>query len=154
MHAYLGDDKLWKPLPGYFTPGSPLYNEEGGAILKGPRKLDAAKRLLAESGYAGQPIVSMAAQDLANHKAWGDVTADLLTRLGIKVERVMTDNSCSASRAWEAELVANAIVHTRTKPFCPAVSSGHCIASADRPITSKVAAATTTQTMSVATSTA
>ena len=28
---------------GVFTPGTPLYNEEGGEILKGPRNLDAAK---------------------------------------------------------------------------------------------------------------
>jgi peptide/nickel transport system substrate-binding protein len=91
MRAYVGDDKMWKPLPGYFTPGTPLYNEEGGEILKGPRKLDAAKRLLAESNYAGQPVVSMAAQDLANHKAWGDVTVDLLTRLGMKVDYAAVD---------------------------------------------------------------
>jgi peptide/nickel transport system substrate-binding protein len=92
MRAYIGDDdKLWKPLPGYFTPGTSLYNEEGGEILKGSHKLDAAKRLLAESGYAGQPVVSMAAQDLASHKAWGDVTADLLMRLGMKVDYVAVD---------------------------------------------------------------
>src|SRR5262249_17014273 len=51
----------------------------------GPRKLDAAKRLLAESGYAGEPIVCMAAQDIPHHKAWGDVTVDLLKRLDLKL---------------------------------------------------------------------
>jgi peptide/nickel transport system substrate-binding protein len=57
MHAYVGDDdKMWKPMPGFFTPGTPLYTEEGGEILKGPRELEAAKRLLAESGYAGEPV--------------------------------------------------------------------------------------------------
>jgi peptide/nickel transport system substrate-binding protein len=91
MRAILGDDKLWKPLPGFFTPGSLLYNEEGGGILKSPRNFDAAKRLLAESGYSGHPVTCMAAQDLARHKAWGEVTADLLTRLGIKVDRVAVD---------------------------------------------------------------
>src|SRR5262249_57827766 len=65
--------------------------EEGGEILKGPRNLDAAKRLLAESNYAGEPIISMAAQDLAHHKAWGDLTADLLTRLGVKVDYAALD---------------------------------------------------------------
>jgi peptide/nickel transport system substrate-binding protein len=51
MRAIVGDDdKLWKPLPGFFTPGTALYTEEGGEILKGPRNIDAAKRLLAESG--------------------------------------------------------------------------------------------------------
>jgi peptide/nickel transport system substrate-binding protein len=92
MRAYVGeDDRMWKPLPGYFTPGSPLYNEEGGDILRGRRALDAAKRLLAESGYAGQPVTSMAAQDTASHKAWGDVTADLLARLGVKVDYAAVD---------------------------------------------------------------
>jgi peptide/nickel transport system substrate-binding protein len=43
-------------LPGYFTPGTPLYTEEGGEILKGPRNLDAARALLRESGYTNQPI--------------------------------------------------------------------------------------------------
>lgn len=39
---------------------------------------------------------------------------------GITVERVMTDNGkCYISNAFGAELVAAAIVHTRTKPYCP-----------------------------------
>jgi peptide/nickel transport system substrate-binding protein len=91
MRAFVSDDKTWKPLPGFFTPSTALYNEEGGEILKGPRKLDAAKRLLAESGYAGQPVVTMAAQDQPANKAWGDVTADLLTRLGIKIDYAAVD---------------------------------------------------------------
>src|SRR5262249_24604878 len=65
MRAIVGDDdSLWKPLPGFFTPGTPLYTENGGEILKGPRRLDVAKRLLAESGYSGQPITCLVAQDL------------------------------------------------------------------------------------------
>jgi ABC-type transport system substrate-binding protein len=76
MRAFLGDDdKMWKPLPGFLTPGTPLYTEEGGEILKGRRDFEAAKRLLAQSGYAGQPVTCLAAQDQANHKAWGEVTA-------------------------------------------------------------------------------
>src|SRR5262245_17912896 len=74
MRAIVGDDdSLWKPLPGFFTPGTPLYTENGGEILKGPRRLDVAKRLLAESGYSGQPITCLVAQDLQITKAQGDV---------------------------------------------------------------------------------
>jgi peptide/nickel transport system substrate-binding protein len=92
MRAYVGDDdQMWKPMPGFFTPGTPLYNEEGGDILKGPRDLDAARRLLAESGYARETVTAMAAQDIGFHKAWGDVTADLLTRIGVKVDYTATD---------------------------------------------------------------
>jgi len=39
---------------------------------------------------------------------------------GITVERVRTDNGkCYVSKDFGAELVASAIVHTRTKPYCP-----------------------------------
>lgn len=92
MRALVGDDEsLWKPLPGFFTPGTPLYTEEGGEILKGPRDLDAAKRLLAESGYSGQPVTCIVAQDQPITKAQGDVTADLLKRLDMNVDFVATD---------------------------------------------------------------
>jgi peptide/nickel transport system substrate-binding protein len=92
MRAVVGDDtSLWRPLPGFFTPGTPLYNEEGGEILKGPRKLDAAKRLLADSSYSGQSVTCLVAQDDFRFKAWGEVTADLLKRLGMNVDFVATD---------------------------------------------------------------
>jgi peptide/nickel transport system substrate-binding protein len=92
MRALVGDDNnLWKPLPGFFTPGTPLYTEEGGEILKGPRNLDAAKKLLAQSGYAGQPVTCLVAQDQPITKAQGDITADLLKRLGMKVDFAAID---------------------------------------------------------------
>jgi peptide/nickel transport system substrate-binding protein len=92
MHVYVGDDdRLWKPLPGYFPPGTALYTEEGGDILRGPRNLDAAKQLLAESGYAGTPVTVMAAQDLPAHQAWGALTVDLLKRLDVKVDYTAVD---------------------------------------------------------------
>ena len=99
MRAIVGDDPaLWKPMAGFITPGTPLYTEAGGDILKGPRNLDAAKRLLAESGYSNQPVTCMVSQDLAPHKAMGDVTADLLKRLGMNVDFVATDWGTVVSR--------------------------------------------------------
>ena len=61
--------RLWKPLPGFFTPGTPLYTEEGGEILKGKRDIDAAKKLLAESGYPAEPVTCLVAQDQPITKA-------------------------------------------------------------------------------------
>jgi len=99
MRAIVGDDDtLWKPLPSFLIPGTLLYTEDGGDIVKGPRNLDAAKRLLGESGYAGQPVTCVVAQDIAITKAMGDVTADLLGRLGIKVDFVATDWGTNAAR--------------------------------------------------------
>ena len=56
-----------------------------------PHSVDAAKQLLADSGYAGEPVILMAAQDIAHMKAWGDVTVDLLKRLDMKVDLAAVD---------------------------------------------------------------
>ncbi len=99
MRALVGDDtSLWKPLPGFFTPDTPLYTEQGGEILKGKRDLDAARKLLAESGYSGQPVTCLVAQDQPITKAQGDVTAELLKKLGMNVDFVATDWGTVGSR--------------------------------------------------------
>lgn len=92
MRAVIGDDRsLWQASASFFTPGTPLYTEAGGDIVKGPRNIEAAKRLLAESGYNGQPITVLVAQDQAPLKAMGEVTNALLTSLGMRVDFVATD---------------------------------------------------------------
>ena len=103
MRAIVDDDRLWKPMPSFFTPGTPLYNEEGGEILKGPRKLDAAKRLLMESGYANEPVTSLMTQDISFLKAFSEVTADALKRIGMKVDFIATDwGTLGARRAQKS----------------------------------------------------
>jgi peptide/nickel transport system substrate-binding protein len=92
MRAVVGDDEtLWKPVPGYFTPDTPLYTEAGGEPLKGRRDYDMAKKLLAEAGYKNEPIVVLVATDVAITKAQGDVTADLLKRIGMNVQYAALD---------------------------------------------------------------
>jgi peptide/nickel transport system substrate-binding protein len=84
MRAIVGDDTtLWKPLPGFFT---------------GKRDFDAAKKLLAESGYSGEPVTCLVAQDQSITKAQGDVTADLLKRLGFNVDFAAIDWGTVGSR--------------------------------------------------------
>jgi peptide/nickel transport system substrate-binding protein len=99
MRALVGDDNaLWKKLGGYFTPGTPLYTEQGGEVLaKGPQ-MDLAKKLLAESGYNGSPVTCVVAQDQPITKAQGDVTADLLKRIGFNVDYVATDWGTTGQR--------------------------------------------------------
>jgi peptide/nickel transport system substrate-binding protein len=87
MQAVVGDDEtLWKTQPGFFTPGTPLYTENGGEPLKGKRDYEHAKQLLAEAGYKNEPIILLVATDVAITKAQGDVTADLLKRIGMNVQ--------------------------------------------------------------------
>jgi peptide/nickel transport system substrate-binding protein len=87
MGAVVGDDEtLWKTLPSFFPPDTPLYTENGGEALKGKRDYDLAKKLLAEAGYKNEPIILLVATDVAITKAQGDVTADLLKRIGMNVQ--------------------------------------------------------------------
>ena len=91
MRALVGDDNnLWKTMGGFFTPGTPLYSEEGGEMMKAAN-LERGKQLLRESGYAGEPVICVVAQDQPITKAQGDVTADLLKRIGFNVDFVATD---------------------------------------------------------------
>jgi peptide/nickel transport system substrate-binding protein len=91
MTALVGNDEnLWKTLGGFFTPGTPLYTEEGGEMMKAAN-MERGRQMLRESGYAGEPVVCLVAQDQPITKAQGDVTADLLRRLGMNVDYVATD---------------------------------------------------------------
>lgn len=98
MRAIVGDDdKLWKPLPGFFTPGTPGYTEAGGEMMK-QKNVAAAKKLLAESGYKGEPVTCVVAQDMSATKSMGDVTAELLKSIGMNVDFVATDWGTVGSR--------------------------------------------------------
>jgi peptide/nickel transport system substrate-binding protein len=99
MRAVVGeDDVLWRRVPSFFTPDTPLYSDAGGEILSGPRDLDGARRLLAESGYDGRPVVLLVAEDVGPLKAMGQVTHRLLRELGCAVEYVATDWGTVARR--------------------------------------------------------
>jgi peptide/nickel transport system substrate-binding protein len=98
MRSFLDDDSLWKPMRGYFTPGTPLYNEEGAELLKGPRNFDLGKRLLIEAGYAKQPVTCLVAQDVPFVKAWGEVAAQALRRLEMNVDYAALDWGTATAR--------------------------------------------------------
>ena len=87
MRAVVGDDPaLWKPLPSFFTPGSPAYSEAGGDVFKRPPDLAAAKTMLESSGYKGEKVVMLVATDVGITKAEGDVAADALAKVGFNVD--------------------------------------------------------------------
>jgi peptide/nickel transport system substrate-binding protein len=92
MQAVVGEDtNLWKTMPAFFTPGTSLYTEEGGELLKGPRDYEGAKKLLKEAGYNGEKIRLIVPVDVPITKAEGDVSADLLQKIGMNVDYVATD---------------------------------------------------------------
>ncbi len=92
MRAVVGSDtNLWSTLGSVFTPGTPVFSNAGGEVLTGPRNIEGAKKLLAEAGYSGQPVTCLVAQDQPPLKAMGEITADLLKKIGMTVDFVATD---------------------------------------------------------------
>ena len=80
------DPALWQEGVGYFCPGTPLANDAGMQALTSPRDLDAVKKALAEAGYKGEKVVLLSPTDIPSAKALAEISADLLTRIGMTVD--------------------------------------------------------------------
>jgi peptide/nickel transport system substrate-binding protein len=92
MAAVMGNEKsLARTGVGIFTLGTPLANDAGLDILTKPRDMERTKRLVAESGYSGEPVVLLSPSDFPVVEAIAQVTRDLYTRAGLNVEYVSAD---------------------------------------------------------------
>src|SRR5208282_2002754 len=106
MTALAGDPRDWKPCASFFTCGTPMASDTGTAALTGKRDVDAAKRLIAEAGYKGEPIVVLDGVDLPTSHAHGLIAADLLKKLGFNVELASSDWGTVVTRRASKKPVA------------------------------------------------
>jgi peptide/nickel transport system substrate-binding protein len=99
MTAIVGPDpaKYVKDM-GFFTPGSPFASDEGLAPLTGPRSIERAKQALKEAGYKGELVRLIGTTDIISTTAQAQVAADLLRRLEINADVVLTDWGTVAQR--------------------------------------------------------
>jgi peptide/nickel transport system substrate-binding protein len=101
-----GDDALWKPMPGVFTPGTPVAAQVAAAISgdppAAPQDLDAARRALADLGVAGARAIVLAVDRVAERAQAGAVAA-LLQRLGFTPELQPLAASALAARLAQPE---------------------------------------------------
>lgn len=92
MQAIVGTDpSLYVTGSGVFTPGTPLASDEGLEPLRGPRSLDRARALLREAGYTNQPMRLIGPTDILAPAAMTQVCADLLRRMQVNADVVITD---------------------------------------------------------------
>jgi peptide/nickel transport system substrate-binding protein len=91
---------------GVFTPGTPLANDAGLAPLKGPRSVDRAKDLLRAAGYTNQPMRLIGPTDILAPAAMTQVGADLVRRLGMNADIVLTDWGTTVQRRTSREPVS------------------------------------------------
>jgi peptide/nickel transport system substrate-binding protein len=76
---------------GVFPLASPYSTTAGMEALTGPRDLDKSMRLVAESGYNGEPIVLMVPSDQPNLVQEDQVANALFQSLGLNVQYTELD---------------------------------------------------------------
>ena len=90
MAAVTGGDKsLYKTCHSMFPCGSRYDLDLGRAAM--PGDIEQAKKALAESGYNGERTVLLNPTDLVTVGPMGDLTYDLMKRMGMNIEMVATD---------------------------------------------------------------
>jgi peptide/nickel transport system substrate-binding protein len=92
VDAVVGEQKnLGRTGVGVFPPGSPYASSAGMELLTGKRDLAAAKRMVAESGYKGEPIILMSPSDQPAIQQMAQVANALMQSLGLNVKYTSLD---------------------------------------------------------------
>src|SRR6201998_1120671 len=91
LDALVGNPEYYRICGAIFVCGTPLASDVGAESLVKGNGMAEAKKLLAESGYDGTPVVLMAPGDVVTLKAQPIVAAQLLRDAGFKVDVQATD---------------------------------------------------------------
>jgi peptide/nickel transport system substrate-binding protein len=91
MDALVGNPEYYRICGAIFVCGTPLASEVGAESLVKGNGMAEAKKLLAESGYDGTPVVLLAPGDVLTLRAQPIVAAQLLRDAGFKVDVQATD---------------------------------------------------------------
>jgi peptide/nickel transport system substrate-binding protein len=91
LDALVGNPEYYRICGAVFVCGTPLATDVGSESLVKGNGMAEAKKLLAESGYDGTPIVLMAPGDVGALKPQPIVAAQLLREAGFKVDVQATD---------------------------------------------------------------
>jgi peptide/nickel transport system substrate-binding protein len=89
LQAMVGDPSLFSECKAFFPCGTPLSTGAGGEAMDA--NMATARELLKASSYDGRKVVIISPTDMPFLAPLGEVTADLLKRLGMNVDLVATD---------------------------------------------------------------
>ena len=87
MTAVAGSDStFWHDGVGLFGTGTPLANDAGIDIMRGPRDYAAVRQALTRAGYACEKVVILAPTDVQPIRALGLAGTEQLRRAGMNVD--------------------------------------------------------------------
>jgi peptide/nickel transport system substrate-binding protein len=98
LDALVGNPEYYRICGAVFICDTPLASDVGSETLVRGDGMAEAKKLLAESGYDGTPVVLLAPGDVVTLKAQPIVAAQLLRGAGFKVDVQATDWQTVVSR--------------------------------------------------------
>ena len=108
-----GDTSAYQDCKSFFPCGSKYGRELGGEAM--PGDIDKARAALKASGYQGEKAVLLNPIDLVTVGPLGDVTYDIMKKIGINVEMVATDWGTVVQRRVSREPVEKggwSVLHT------------------------------------------
>ncbi len=92
MTAAYGDDpRAWRVGTGFFLSGTPMASDADMGALTSPRDPKRVAAAIKVAGYGGEPVLLLAPQDYPALKALADVAADMLQRVGMRVDVQSSD---------------------------------------------------------------
>ena len=97
LRAAIGIPDNYNTCYSVFPCGTPLENDSGSDIVSGA-DIEDARKMLAESGYDGTPVLLMQPTDIPVLSAFSLVTAEKLRRIGMNVDLQAMDWSTLTSR--------------------------------------------------------
>ena len=108
QHDYMeavtgGDSSAFRDCKAVLPCGTAFGRELGAPFM--PGNLDAARAALAASGYKGEKVVIISPSDVPTIGPFGDITHDLLVKMGMNSDLVSTDWATVASRRISREPV-------------------------------------------------
>ncbi|MDE5444248.1 hypothetical protein GWG65_22910 [Bradyrhizobium sp. CSA207] len=99
--AYVSDPKLYKNCPSFFMCSSPYFTADGRV----KPDIEKAKKLIAESGYDGTPVVVLHATESGPTNTFSLVAEQLMRQIGLKVEPQAMDWATLVGRRASKETV-------------------------------------------------
>ena len=113
MRAARGDDtSLWNFCRSLYAKGTPYYQDHADLM---PASMDGARAALKESGYGGQKIVVINPTDFPDIGPLGQVSAEMMKKLGMNVDLQEMDWGSVVQRRTKREGVAQggwSLMHT------------------------------------------